>query len=40
MAVNGVVKECEWTNPHVWINLMVPDEKGTPREWSFGRLRA
>ncbi|HMI96002.1 MAG TPA: DUF6152 family protein [Micropepsaceae bacterium] len=36
-AVNmsGVVKEYEWTNPHVWIHVMVPDAQGTPREWSF-----
>jgi hypothetical protein len=31
----GTVKEYEWTNPHVWIHLMVADERGTPREWSF-----
>ena len=33
--VNGVVKEYEWTNPHVWIHVMMPDAQGTPREWSF-----
>jgi hypothetical protein len=35
VTVNGVVKEYEWSNPHVWIHLMVPDDAGTPREWSF-----
>jgi Family of unknown function (DUF6152) len=31
----GQVKEFEWTNPHVWLHIMVPDAGGTPREWSF-----
>ena len=31
----GTVKEYEWTNPHVWIHLMVADEKGMEREWGF-----
>lgn len=35
LAWNGTVKEFEWTNPHVWIHIMVPDAGGTPREWSF-----
>src|SRR5258708_34613911 len=33
--ISGVVKEYEWTNPHVWIHVMAPDSQGTPREWSF-----
>src|SRR5256885_2220195 len=35
MTVSGVVKEYEWTNPHVWIHVMVPDAQGAAREWSF-----
>ena len=31
----GVVKEFEWTNPHVWIHIMAPDQNGKPVEWSF-----
>jgi Family of unknown function (DUF6152) len=31
----GVVKELEWTNPHVWLHMMMADEKGKPVEWSF-----
>jgi hypothetical protein len=34
-TVNGVVKEYEWTNPHVWVHVMVPDAGGKPVEWSF-----
>ena len=35
VAKDGVVKELEWANPHVWLHLMLPDEKGQPVEWSF-----
>jgi hypothetical protein len=31
--VTGVIKDFQWTNPHVWIQVMVPDAKGTPQEW-------
>lgn len=29
----GVVKELQWTNPHVWLQVVV-EEKGTKTEWS------
>ena len=35
VTLTGVVKEFEWTNPHVWIHMMVPDSAGKPVEWSF-----
>jgi hypothetical protein len=35
VEVSGVVKEYEWTNPHVWIHLTAPDGRGKPVEWSF-----
>jgi hypothetical protein len=31
----GVVKEFEWTNPHVWLHILAPDSTGKPVEWSF-----
>src|SRR5258708_9736367 len=31
----GMVKEFEWTNPHVWIHIMAPDASGKAVEWSF-----
>ena len=34
-SITGVVKDYEWSNPHVWIHLMVTDDKGVPREWGF-----
>ena len=33
--MSGTVKEYEWTNPHVWIHVTVPDAQGTPREEIF-----
>src|SRR5262249_41550255 len=33
--ITGTVKEYEWTNPHVWIHINAPDEKGAMREWGF-----
>jgi hypothetical protein len=37
MTVSGTVKEFQWTNPHCWIQLMVPvsDAADSPvEEWS------
>ena len=33
VTLNGVVQEFEWTNPHAWIELMVPNASGTPVKW-------
>src|SRR5882762_4813467 len=33
--ISGVVKEYEWTNPHAWIHVMVPNAQGKEVEWSF-----
>jgi len=30
----GVVNEFEWTNPHSWIELDVPNENGGTDKWS------
>ena len=35
ITVTGAVKEFEWTNPHVWLHIMAPDETGKPVVWSF-----
>jgi Family of unknown function (DUF6152) len=35
LTKTGIVREFEWTNPHVWIHMMVVDETGKPVEWSF-----
>jgi Family of unknown function (DUF6152) len=31
----GVVKELEWTNPHVWLHIVAMDETGRARDWGF-----
>jgi hypothetical protein len=30
----GVVKDLQWTNPHVWLTIETMDA-GTPEEWGF-----
>lgn len=32
--LTGTVKEFQWTNPHIWIQVNV-DKGGTKEEWSF-----
>ena len=34
IMVSGTVKEFQWTNPHSWIQLNVPDAQGNMKEWS------
>jgi hypothetical protein len=33
VTLNGTVKEFRWQNPHTWIELEVPDEKGKQVVW-------
>ena len=33
--ITGTVREYEWTNPHVWIHMSVPDQTGKAPVWSF-----
>ena len=34
ITIEGVVKEVQWANPHVWIQIMVPNAAGNEEEWS------
>ncbi|MEE8439371.1 MAG: DUF6152 family protein [Micropepsaceae bacterium] len=34
-STTGIVSEWEWTNPHTWLHLMVKDESGQERLWTF-----
>jgi hypothetical protein len=34
VTVDAVVKEVQFTNPHVWLQILVRDEKGVETEWS------
>jgi hypothetical protein len=33
ITLQGTVKQYQWTNPHCWIQLVVPDQTGMA-EWS------
>jgi len=30
----GTIREFQWTNPHVWIQIQVPTADGESEEWS------
>src|SRR5579862_2716684 len=34
MKLVGVIKEVQWTNPHIWVQLLVKDASGRTVEWS------
>jgi hypothetical protein len=34
-TIAGTVKDYQWTNPHVWIQLNVVNAKGKIDEWGF-----
>jgi hypothetical protein len=33
VTVEGVVKQFEWTNPHIWLYVNVANDKGEIAEW-------
>ena len=34
VTLKGTIKEFRWQNPHTWIEVMVPDEKGQEVLWA------
>ena len=34
VELTGTVKEFQWTNPHIWIQVLVPTAGGGVEEWS------
>lgn len=32
--VSGTVREFQWTNPHIWIEITIENEDGEQEEWS------
>ena len=37
-TLNGTLKELQWTNPHIWVQVMVKDPAtGQDVEWTEGR---
>jgi hypothetical protein len=35
LTIEGKVKEVQWTNPHSWLQVLVPGEDGEVVEWGF-----
>jgi hypothetical protein len=33
VTLTGTVKDFQWTNPHAWIQVDVPGDKGQSTEW-------
>jgi hypothetical protein len=33
-TLTGTIKELQWTNPHIWIQVLVGDPAGKVVEWS------
>jgi len=34
IELNATIKELQWTNPHIWIQVYVQKPDGTREEWS------
>jgi hypothetical protein len=34
IELSGTIKEFQWKNPHVWIQVIVKNADGTMKEWS------
>jgi hypothetical protein len=34
VTLSGTLKEIQWTNPHSWLELEVPQASGAPQQWS------
>ena len=34
IVMEGTVKEFQWTNPHSWLLVNVPNAKGEPEQWA------
>jgi Family of unknown function (DUF6152) len=35
VTVTATVKEFRWINPHVFLYVTIPNDKGTATEWAF-----
>ena len=34
VTLQGTIKEFQWTNPHSWILMMVPNAQGVEEQWA------
>ena len=37
VTIQGTVKDYLWTNPHVWVDVMVSDARGGDTLWEWNR---
>jgi hypothetical protein len=35
LVLAGTVRELQWGNPHVWLQVLVPNKAGVVEEWGF-----
>jgi hypothetical protein len=35
LEISGTVDQWEWRNPHCWLHVVIPDENGVERMWTF-----
>jgi hypothetical protein len=35
VKVTGTVRQVEWTNPHVWVRIMINNAEGKAEQWGF-----
>ncbi len=33
VTLEGVVKDVQWANPHVWLEIVIPDANGGSPQW-------
>lgn len=33
LTMEGTVQDFQWSNPHVWIDIMTTNSKGEPQKW-------
>jgi uncharacterized protein DUF6152 len=38
VTVAGVVKQFTWANPHVWLDVMVTNDRGDAQQWGLESL--
>ena len=34
ITLKGTIKEVQFTNPHVWLQVLIPNDRGGQTEWS------
>ena len=34
VTISGTIKTFQWTNPHIWLEILVPEPDGTVKQWA------